>query len=87
MHWSDEVIPSLLAPYSIPIRTLAAGTHSDDGFLGFPAPHFHMLGVEVSDCVGFGFGGVALDQSFFALALHAMSSSSISARASFALAN
>ena len=78
---------AILAPCRIPIRTLAAGTHSGDGFLGFPVPHFHMLGVEVSDCVGFGFGGVALLLSFFALALHAMSSSSISAKASFALAN
>ena len=78
---------AILAPYSIPIKTLAAGTHGDDGFLGFPVPHFHILGVEVSDCVGFGFGGVALALSFFALALHAMSSSSISAKASFAMAD
>ena len=64
---------AILAPYNIPISTLAAGTQSDEGFFGLPVPHSHMLGVELSDFVGLivGVFVLASEADFFDLALQA----------------
>ena len=38
----------ILAPYSSPINTLAAGTQRFDPLVPFVVPDFHMLGVELA---------------------------------------